>query len=279
MPTQTATWLDGAPAAALPLPDRGLEFGDGLFETLLLRQGEPLYPDFHWQRLQLGLQVLGFPDCLTLARKQLQTAARDVHSRGWPWTALRLTVSRGAGPRGYAPPQDTTPRIILCATQLDRDCGHMGSSVALCVATVRWSVQPLLAGIKHLNRLEQVLAAAECHSTLAEEAVMLDQQGHLASVTAGNLFLLRNGELITPALRDCGIEGTRRRLLIERWAPAIGLSVKESTLTLEDLDLADEVFYSNSLLGVRPVGRLGARLWHAHPVCEALFQQYQDDLA
>jgi 4-amino-4-deoxychorismate lyase len=275
---QTATWLDGAPTSALPLPDRGLDFGDGLFETLLLCRGNPLYPDSHLQRLQCGLQALGFPDCLATAGQQLSAAADAVRDKGWPWAALRLTVSRGAGPRGYAPPLSSRPRIIITATELDHDCARMGVPASVSLATIRWPLQPALAGIKHLNRLEQVLASAERLNRGTDEAVMLDQQGQLVSVVAGNLFLVRGKRLLTPVLDACGIAGTRRQLVMKHWGPRLGLEAEATTLTLENLASADEVFFSNSLLGVRPVASFGEHRWHSHPVCQALFELYRGDL-
>jgi 4-amino-4-deoxychorismate lyase len=274
----SATWIDGVSAAVLPLPDRGLDFGDGLFETLLLRHGHPLYRDLHLQRLQLGLQTLIFPDCLAAARDCLDQAASAVVQLGWHWSALRLTISRGEGPRGYAPPQHTRPRIIVTATALERDCAAMPAAAALCLAQVRWGKQPALAGIKHLNRLEQVLAAAESRAAGAEEAIMLAQSGAPVSVSAGNLFALHGRQLRTPPLDDCGIAGTRRSRVLQHWAPALGLDVQVAPLTLQDLQMADEVFYTNSLLGLRPVASIGAHHWAEHPVCEALFQQYLGEL-
>lgn len=278
MPTPTTTWIDGVRAESLPLPDRALSFGDGLFETLLLRQGAPLFTDLHMQRLQRGLQVLAFPDCLDAVRRHLVHAASDVRDLGWCWTALRLTVSRGRGPRGYAPPVATKPRIIITVSELSNDCQKMAPAASLSLATVRWPTQPALAGLKHLNRLEQVLAAIECNTAGTDEAVMLDQSGHLVSVVAGNLFLLREGRLQTPALIDCGIAGTRRRLVMERWAGALDLPVQESTLSLQDLESADEVFYCNSLQGLRPVASFGRCRWGSHTVCRALFEQFRGEL-
>jgi len=275
--TEAAIWLDGAPAAALPLPDRGLDFGDGLFETLLLQRGKPLYTDLHLQRLQRGLRALAFPDCLDRARDELGRAADAVRERGWEWSVLRLTLSRGAGPRGYPAPSPATPRMVASVQQLDRDCGQMAPPARLSLATLRWGTQPTLAGIKHLNRLEQVLAATEYRDAGSDEAVMLDQAGRPVSVTAGNLFILRDGKLLTPALRDCGVAGTRRRLVLERWAPAIGLVALEAELTARDLAGAEEVFFSNSLLGLRPVAAFEELRWHGHGVCEALYRQYRSE--
>jgi len=275
---QTATWLDGAPTSALPLPDRGLDFGDGLFETLLLCRGAPLYADIHLRRLQRGLQALAFPECLATARQQLEVAANVARDRGWPWAVLRLTVSRGPGPRGYTPPESSQPRIIITATELDRDCSQMSGPASLSLATLRWPLQPALAGLKHLNRLEQVLAAAERRDRGTDEAIMLDQQGQLVSVIAGNLFLVQGKRVLTPALDTCGIAGTRRQLVLEQWAARLGLQAQASTLGLQDLASADEVFFSNSLLGLRPVASFGEHQWHSHPTCQALFDLYRDEL-
>lgn len=279
MSVRSAIWLDGSPTSVLPLPDRGLDFGDGLFETLLLLHGRALFTEMHLERLKLGLQALAFPDCLLAASNQLNIASSAIAKEGWRWTALRLSVTRGGGPRGYAPPDKARPRIVLNASKLDRDCGKMSTAATLSVATIRLSAQPLLAGIKHLNRLEQVLAAAQGQAAGTDECIVLDQSGYLISVVAGNLFLVRRGELLTPKLVNCGVVGTRRRLIIEQWAPSIGLKVREARLTLQDLKDSDEVFYSNSLLGVRPVERLDERCWNSHSVCEELFQRYLEEFA
>ncbi|MFL3655336.1 MAG: aminodeoxychorismate lyase [Halioglobus sp.] len=268
-------WLDGSPTATLPLPDRGSDFGDGVFETILVHQGALLFADVHLERLSLGLQVLAIPDCIAAARQQLDIVAIAIH---WRWAVLRLSVSRGSGQRGYTPSDNAVPRILISVSPLDRDCEKMMTAATLCFANIRLATQPFLAGIKHLNRLEQVLASAQAKAEGVDEAIVLDQNGHIVSVIAGNIFLVRQGKLLTPKLDNCGVLGTRRRLVIERWAPAIGLTVRETTLTLLDLQEAEEVFYSNSLQTVRPIARIGQQSWNSHGVCEAIFQRYQETL-
>lgn len=273
-----AIWLDGNPADGLPLPDRGLDFGDGLFETLLLSKGRPLFPERHLLRLGRGLEILRFPDCLQRVQYCLDSAMEDLATRDWPWTSLRITVTRGGGPRGYAAPLQSLPRVVLTATPLARDCGEMLAPAELAVSSPRWPTQPLLAGLKHLNRLEQVLAAGEARDRGVDEGLMLDQEGRVVSTVAGNLFLVRGDRLLTPQMDQCGIAGTRRALIMERWGPAEGLVVEETQLDLSSLAAADEVFFSNSLLGLRPVGRINEQGWHRHPVCEALFRRYQEEI-
>ena len=277
---QSAIWLDGTPTSVLPLPDRGLDYGDGLFETLLVHHGKPLYTELHMDRMANGLRALALPDCLKAARQQLESAANAAFNQNkWQWAVLRLSVARGSGQRGYAPFANAPPRILIQMGCLDRDCGQMNTAATLGVASIRLSKQPLLAGIKHLNRLEQVLAAAQAQAEGTDECIVLDQTDHLTCVVAGNLFLVRGGELLTPKLLDCGVLGTRRRLIIEKWAPSIGLQVREVRLKLSDLLTAEEVFYSNSLQTVRPVIRLGEQSWDNHSVCTALFQRYLEEFA
>lgn len=279
VPGDALIWLDGAEASALPLPDRGLDFGDGVFETLLIRRGEPLYLDLHLARMQRGCRVLSLPDGDTTVRRHLQIATAALTARGWLWASLRITLSRGPGPRGYRPPADTRPRVIISATRLDTVTQDMPAPATLHLAEMRWGTQPALAGLKHLNRLEQVLAAAEYSEAGLDEAVMLDQQGQVISVVAGNLFIVAGGEILTPALEHCGICGTRRELVKRRWAPEIGLAVRECALEISQVEQADEAFYTNSLIGLRPVASFAQRHWSEYPICDALYRQYREDWA
>lgn len=242
------------------------------------RTGNPLYKQLHLDRLTRGLQALAFPDCLATVAEQLDRAAFAVKELGWHWAVLKVCVTRGSGPRGYGPPTHPSPRVVIYATAIARDCASMREPAALSVASVRLATQPLLAGIKHLNRLEQVLAAAQATTQGVDESLLLDQSGNLNSVTAGNLFLVRKGQLLTPPLQDCGVEGTRRRLIIDKWAPSMGLAVSEEKLTVGDLESIEEVFYCNSLLGLRAVARIEQYTWDNHTISTALFQRYRSEL-
>lgn len=279
MSGDTLIWLDGSETSALPLPDRGLDFGDGLFETLLARQGEPLYLERHLARMQRGCTALALGDCEQTVRRHLHCAGAALAARAWHWAALRITLSRGAGPRGYAPPPDTRPRVIISATRLGDTGPGMAAPAALHLADIRLGTQPALAGLKHLNRLEQVLAAAQYAKAGLDEAVMLDQQGRIISVVAGNLFIVAGGEILTPGLGHCGVRGTRRELVMQRWAPAIGLAVRECELGIAQLEQADEAFYSNSLIGLRPVASFARRRWSTHTTCDRLYDQYRQEWA
>jgi 4-amino-4-deoxychorismate lyase len=272
-------WVDGRPCAALPLPDRGLQFGDGLFETLLLRNGRPLFEPLHLERLAHGLSRLAFPACVEASAGHLATACAAIAAKGWDWASLRITVTRGAGPRGYATPADPAPRFIVSAAPLSRDGATMLPAASVATSDVRWPTQPLLAGIKHLNRLEQVLAATEAARRGVDEVLMLDQPGRPLSMSAGNLFAVFGDRVVTPPLSDCGIAGTRRRLVMEQWAPAIGLAVEESHLSIAELYRSDEIFFSNSLVALRPVRSLEGRPRPSSDVCLALFDCYRKAIA
>ena len=153
----------------------------------------------------------------------------------------------------------------------------MPPAASLGIASTRWATQPLLAGIKHLNRLEQVLAASERAASAVDEMLMLDQDNCVVSVISGNIFALYNRTLVTPPLQDNGVRGTRRQLLIERWATAVGLTVDVRKIDIDQLLLADEVFYTNALVGLRPIAALEERCWPSHPVCESLHACYRGE--
>jgi 4-amino-4-deoxychorismate lyase len=274
---QSTFWLDGTPTCVLPLPDRAADFGDGVFETLLVHGGKPLFFDLHLERLHQGLDVLSLPDCRHTVREQTASVATQIDGE-CRWAAMRISVIRSPGPRGYTPLEKQIPRILISVSRIDRDCATLSPAATMTVANIRLSTQPALARIKHLNRLEQVVAATQAQTENVDECFVLDQSGRVISVIAGNLFLVSRGELLTPKLLDCGVAGTRRRRIIEKWAPAIGLSVRQTKITLSDVKNAEEIFYSNSLQTVRPVASLGEQNWSKHTVCEALFQQFLAEL-
>ncbi|KAA1193149.1 aminodeoxychorismate lyase [Pseudohalioglobus sediminis] len=276
MRSPATIWVDGKLAAALPLPDRGLDFGDGVFETVLLWHGKPQFLTYHLARLETGLQKLSFPECRATAAEHLHMAASAFTDT--PWAVMRLAVTRGSGPRGYAAPDQAVPRTIISAAPLQQDRKQAPSPIALAYAGITWASQPALAGIKHLNRLEQVLAANEARAAQVDDVVVLDGGGHVCSLSSANLFLVEEGRLVTPAITTTGIAGTRRRLVIEQLAPALGLTVVEETVAVSRLEQAAELFCCNSIRGLQPVARLGDTAWSEFPIALALHQQYCDTM-
>jgi 4-amino-4-deoxychorismate lyase len=267
-------WVDGLRAESLPLPDRGLNFGDGLFETMLFAQQRVFYQDLHLSRLRKGMTVLGFPDCITAVQAQLSSVAEELKSIPTTPYAVRLTLTRGDGPRGYAPGIACTPRVIISAAVLEENWQLPPPAAAAGIAKIRWSQQPQLAGLKHLNRLEQVLAARERMNENVDELIMLDEHSSVISTVSGNLFAVIDEVLVTPQLSKCGIEGTRRGLIMDRWAREIGIDSREANINVRQLLASSEVFFCNALVGLRPISSLGSSAWSTYPICEALHQVY-----
>lgn len=261
--------------AALSLPDRGLDYGDGLFETMPIIDGNIPWLSYHLERLQQGLLQLGFDsEARSPVRDYIRTALDDRRVTG----VMRLTVTRGTGMRGYAPPDPARPTCIVqtsCADSVGQP-PLPPANVDLCSVTL--AKQPLLAGIKHLNRLEQVLAARERQQKGLDEMLMTDTSGSAISVISGNIFLVDGSQLLTPTLADCGILGTRRRLVLDELAPALGLDCLQVAMTAGDVESADEAFYCNSLRGYQPIGRYRGRRWRRYPTVERLQALYRKRL-
>lgn len=235
--------------------DRGLHYGDGLFETMCVQRGRVRLLARHLARLQQGARRLAIPlpglnePGLDSLQAALVLAAIKLGEG-----VLKLIVTRGCGGRGYALPQPTTPSMLLlpypaaCPPAMALEAA--GIRVRLC--DLRLARQPRLAGMKHLNRLEYVLARAEWQDETIADGLLLDSEGELVEAVTSNIFLVRDGRLLTPLLDQCGVEGVMRAEVLD-CARTCGLEVAEVRLSLDDLLAADEVFLSNSLHGVRPV--------------------------
>ncbi|MGB9670977.1 MAG: aminodeoxychorismate lyase [Halothiobacillaceae bacterium] len=249
---------------SLPLTDRGLHYGDGLFETMAVQEGRVRLLDLHLARLARGAARLAIP----LADAEGLVAALTTEAGAMGEGVLKLILTRGSGGRGYLPPDASTPSLILQRYPPVAVEGQEGVTVRLC--ELRLARQPYLAGLKHLNRLEQVLARAEWRDPAIAEGVMLDSEGLLVEGVASNVFLVREGRLLTPLLDQCGVAGVMRAHVMQR-AASLGLAVQETRLVLDDLMAADEVFLTNSLHGIRPVTcLLGRRDWAVGSVTRAL---------
>lgn len=260
------TFVDGEAAATIATSDRGLLYGDGLFETALFVDGAaPLWPR-HLLRLQADAARLDLP--LPPADALLVTAQRAC--AGLPRAAVRLTLTRGSGERGYAPPARPAPRWIVSAgiaPAIAPDWYAAGIRVRCCA--LRLASQPRLAGIKHLNRLEQVLARAEWNDAAIAEGLLGDMNGAVVSATAANLFVVRGGQLSTPVLTECGVAGVARAEVLAR------RDVTIARLTWDDLMRADEVFLTSSLRGILPVRRIDDTPFTPGPVARGLQREWR----
>ena len=247
--------------------DRGLHYGDGLFETMAVYAGQVRLLARHMQRLRWGAQrlAISLPDEEALLA-QIQQAAQLLGEG-----VLKLILSRGCGGRGYLPPEDAVAewQLLPYAQALPRWDAHSSGIVArLC--TLRLARQPALAGMKHLNRLEQVLARAEWRDAAIDEGIVLDSAGSLVECVASNLFLWRGQRLLTPKLDQCGVAGVMRAEVMQ-CAANLGYTVEELELTQDDLLVADEVFCTNAVQGIRPMRELrDLCVWNAWPQTQGL---------
>ena len=251
----TVCWIDGQPAQGLPLTDRGLHYGDGLFETLAVKDGRILRLGMHLERLSEGCSRLGLP---APDGRQLQQEL-DVAAQGQAKAVLKLMVTRGSGGRGYRPPVAAhATRVLLRYPWPDHPAAWAEQGIELRICRTRLGLNPDLAGLKHLNRLEQVLARAEW-SEGPQEGLMLDTEDRVIEGTMTNVFgSPEPGELVTPDLRRAGVAGVMRRHILEQ-ARQAGVKVAVRDISLAELMEQREIFVCNSIAGIWPVCRIDTR--------------------
>ena len=241
--------INGLPGNSVNSNDRGLMYGDGVFRTLLIRQGKPLHWQQHYNKLKHDCDAVGIicPAMQLLGSELAQLAQSQSDS------VAKIVITRGPATRGYAPAPNPQITRILSTSRLPEypdSFATQGVSVHIC--KLRLGHQPRLAGIKHLNRLENVLAAAEWTDADIAEGMMLDQEGHVIECTRSNLFMVRDGKLFTPDLSRCGVAGLQRERVMD-YARQQKIICKVTDITLDDLLAADEIFIVNSVIGLWPV--------------------------
>jgi 4-amino-4-deoxychorismate lyase len=263
-------WLvNGQPTGVDPA-DRGLAYGDGLFETMGAVDGNIRWLDLHLDRLEDGCARLAIP------APPRDVLGREIAANCPPQgrAILKLIVTRGTGPRGYAPPDNAVPtRVLAIAPWPEYSASRYRDGIAVRVCRLRLGENPALAGIKHLSRLEQVLAELELKGQDVEQGLLLDSGGRVVGGTHGNLFAATGTEIATPALTRCGIKGVMRRAVLDA-AQRLGLASAERDLTLEQALAADELFMTNSLFGVCPIAAVDSRRMRVGPVTRRLMAHF-----
>jgi 4-amino-4-deoxychorismate lyase len=268
--------INGDPADALPVDDRAVQYGDGLFETIAVRNGEPRFWELHAERLERGCERLGIntPDRLKL-RDHLNATLREsgVDST---YAIAKIIVSSGQGARGYHRPDSQSPTTIIGAfVSRPWPVGAYQRGVEVRFCETRMALQPQLAGIKTLNRLEQVLAQSEWSDRSISEGLMLDTEERLICGTMSNLFLCIGTTVVTPAITRCGVSGVMRRKVIELLeANSIDYEVRD--IKADELDKADGAFLSNSQFGVLPIRRCGVAEWQVNSVTSDIMSLVAD---
>jgi 4-amino-4-deoxychorismate lyase len=247
------TWIDGIRADALPADDRGLHYGDGLFETLAVRAGSVRFLEAHLARLASGCKRLDIRlDSMAPLRADIATAI----SPGPPVAVLKIIVTRGSATRrGYAPEGNEVARRVLSSWPAS-PTPSLTAGVDLHFSSHRLAEDPSLAGIKHLSRVGNVMAAAEASNAGCFDALQLDGTGRVISGAMSNVFIAREGRVLTPRVDRCGVAGVMRAVVIRECA-SLGIEITEADLSPEDLFAADEAFITNVRIGVVPVRRVG----------------------
>ncbi|AVI63159.1 aminodeoxychorismate lyase [Halomonas sp. GFAJ-1] len=226
----------------VPFDDRGLAYGDGIFETVLMRAGKPVLWPYHYARLALGCTRLNIPlppiEQLHATWQEGSAAELEV---------LKLILTRGSGGRGYALPDVAAPRLLSRRTPFVVNAERWQKGVSVRICQLRLGFQPLLAGIKHLNRLENVLARQEWRDSAIAEGLLADADENVVEATSMNVFWQQAGALFTPSLERCGVAGTLRAALLDEGV------VREAILPLNALPTVERLWVANSVQGVWPV--------------------------
>jgi 4-amino-4-deoxychorismate lyase len=238
--------INGQPGTQVSALDRGLQYGDGLFETLRWELGRLRWFERHLARLVLGCERLGIP----LPEPKLLRAEAESLAQGLSRALVKIIVTRGAATvRGYRPGGDEQPTRIVAAYDWP-PMQEVEFRVGL--SSVRVNSNPQLAGLKHLNRLEQVLAQRAAAYSGLHEVLMCSADGAVVCGSMSNLFVWQGDELLTPAPGKCAVAGVMRSLLIEA-APRLGLRVRQASLSAAELAAARAIILTNVRLGLQPV--------------------------
>jgi 4-amino-4-deoxychorismate lyase len=246
--------VNGKCREQIEISDRGFQYGDGLFETIAVTNGQPVFLDRHLDRLNAGCHRLHipFPGAELLA---LEAQNLSQHSSK---AVLKLIITRGSGGRGYRQPDTIQPTRVLSLypfPDYPDACKELGITARFCAT--RLGLNPGLAGIKHLNRLEQILARAEWTNPNIQEGIMLDMNEHVIEGTMTNLFYVKGETLYTSSLTLAGVAGIMRGIIMMITSDH-GLSVIEHTFTKDELLSADEVFVCNSIIGIWPIKQIAS---------------------
>jgi aminodeoxychorismate lyase len=256
--------------AVVPISDRGFLYGDGLFETLRISNGRPLWWTRHVERLQRGATFLK----LSLpwpAEKLRDFAAMLIRQNALPESVLRITLTRGSGSRSYSARDANRPTLAMTLHPLP----PAAPVLRLATVSLRVPVNDPLTNLKAANKLMHVLARAEAEARGADEALLLNTEGNVAEAAAGNLFWLENGAVCTPLVTDGALAGVTRQVVLET-CRARAIQAREQHLKPEQLLLADGAFLTNSVAGVVPASELDGQALNQSAFVRELQEWYRE---
>jgi aminodeoxychorismate lyase len=258
--------IDGKEETKISIYNRNIQYGDGLFETCIAKNNQILFWQNHLGRLNAGCEKLNINKIaesvwLEDIKKALSLSTENNY-------IIKLILSRGNSLRGYSYNENIKPVRVVIAYQMIEYKTQENYSLEF--ASSGFHSNPNLAGIKHCNRLEQIMART---NMFADEAIMLDENQSIISVTQGNIYFIFGNKLVTPKLEKCGVIGSRRSIILEL-SRLINLEVDEDTISIEQVEMANEVFVSNSLIGIQPVTSIGSYYQNKNPLTEKIRAAY-----
>lgn len=260
--------INGLPDDRIDITDRGLQYGDGLFETMVYRSGTIEFLEAHIERLSEGTKRLRikFGQVKEL-RDELNRVCQGLVKDD---AIIKIIITRGSGGRGYLAASSVEPTRIISTHPLPAYPpvnSQAGVKVRLCSHTL--SENPALAGIKHLNRLDQVLARSEWHDPTIAEGIMLDSNENVIEGTMSNVFMVKSARLLTPKLNKSGVAGIMRGKILDL-ARGLNIPVVEANIHIDEFMKSDEIFLSNSIIGIWPVLNVDNMLYSKGQLTQSL---------
>ncbi|WP_300175275.1 aminodeoxychorismate lyase [uncultured Aliivibrio sp.] len=246
-------WVNGVESETLPINDRSSQYGDGFFTTMKVDNGKIQLWSLHLERLISSAYCLGIraPNWQHLENQVYAIAKKVVHG------GIKILVSRGTGGRGYSPEGCENTQVIV--SDFDYPAHYeqwQEKGIELGVSTIKLGLSsPALAGMKHLNRLEQILIKKDISKTSYFDAVVLDLNNKVIETSIGNIFWIKGGRIFTPKLSFSGVEGVMKKHILQL-AKEFQLELEEVSVELSELENADEVFITNALFEVVPVNMI-----------------------
>ena len=264
--------INGRQESVIDFKDRGFQYGDGLFETMAYKNGRIIYLDEHLSRLSEGCRRLNIPVIdQSVWLEDIKNLSLEKNAQ-----VIKIMLTRGAGGRGYQYGDVEPNRIVACYDWPEYPDNFKNEGVRTRFCKTAVSVNPALAGIKHLNRLDNVLARNEWSDASISEGLMLDDMAYVVEGTMTNVFGVKNGTIYTPDLSRAGVNGIIRNKVI-KLARYLGYVVYETNITREELMAMDEIFLTNSIIGIWPVRQVEEKNYNNNLVTQRLIQELNSD--
>lgn len=251
--------------------DRGLLYGDGFFTTILIADHKLVFWDAHVARIKSSLRRLRF------AEFELAELERCFDSLP-QWGVLKIIVTRGEGPRGYQIPKQPEPQCYLQVSELDKLPALEWHRLKLCYSNLPASINPELAGIKHLNRLDNVLARTDALERGFDDALMSNDESIVCATQSNIFFVLTDRMVITPSLKKSGVQGVMKQQVIQ-WLEKSGIEVIEKIVSRSDSEQAQEIFLTNCVKGIQSVSYVEDRPYERFSIAGQLRQMFQNKIA